>query len=142
MEKFIEALGRRAWADASRELDSASNCFGFARTVPDTAAKLDDTCPEEAETFFLAFILAVSNRIPDGRSEDSIHLAKRIVSESNLTCSNDKALYEVGLRIRNGVMHPTVMQQACQLAFYYLDSKGYVPDSIKEDDHWWRMPLI
>jgi hypothetical protein len=142
MEKFIEALGRKAWADASRELDSSSNCFGFARYVPETAAKLDDTYPEEAETFFLAFIIAVSNRTPDGRSEDSIRLAKRIIAESGLTCSNDKAAYEVGLRIRSGAMHPTVMQQACQLAFYYLDSKGYVADSIKEDDHWWRMPLI
>lgn len=141
MEKFIEALGRQAWADANRELDSSANCFGYARHVPEYAAQLDATYPEEAETFFTAFIKSVSTRYPDGRCEDSVALARKIVL-GGLGEGDPRANYEVNLRIGSGQMHPTVMQQAAQLAFYYLDSKGYVPDELKTSDTWWRMPLI
>lgn len=141
MEKVLEALQRRAWADANREFDLSANRFGYARHVPEWAAQLDDCCPEAAEVFFLAFVEAIARRFPDGRDEESIGLAKKIVA-AGVTCPNQQAFYEVNLRIGSGQMHPTVMQQAAQLAFYYLDAKGYVPDELKTSDTWWRMPLI
>lgn len=141
MDKFIEALKQKTWAIANKELDSTANCFGFARIVPETVDKLTSECPEEAEVFFTAFVLAMAQRMPDGRSEKSIGFARRLVL-AGLEGLNDKTDYEVGLRIKTGQMHPTVMQQAAQLAFYFLDTRGKVPAGLKDCDTWWRMPLI
>lgn len=141
MEKFIECLKAKAWALATKELDSNANCFGFARTVPETVERLNAECPDEAETFFTAFITQMSQSCPDGRNEKSVGIARKLVLQG-VESDNPNANYEVGMRVRTGNMHKTVMQQAAQLAFYFLDSKGLVPDEIKDCNTWWRMPLI
>lgn len=141
MERFIECVKAKAWALAAKELDCKANSFGFARIVPETVEKLNDECPDEAETFFTAFITQMAQSCPDGRNEISVGIARKLVL-LGLECENPNANYEVGMRVRTGNMHKTVMQQAAQLAFYFLDSKGIVPDEIKDCDSWWRMPLI
>lgn len=141
MEKFIECLKAKAWALATKELDSNANCFGFARTVPETVERLSAECPDEAETFFTAFITQMAQSCPDGRNEKSVGIARKLVL-LGVESDNPNANYEVGMRVRTGNMHKTVMQQASQLAFYFLDSKGLVPDEIKDCNTWWRMPLI
>lgn len=141
MEKFIECLKQKAWALANKELDNAANSFGFARIVPETVEKLNAECSDEAETFFMAFVFEMSQSCPDGRNEKSVGLARKLVS-LGLESVNPNANYEVGLRVKTGQMHKTVMQQAAQLAFYFLDSKGLIPEEVKDCDTWWRMPLI
>lgn len=141
MEKFIECLKAKAWALATKELDSNANCFGFARTVPETVERLNAECPDEAETFFTAFITQMAQSCPDGRNEKSVGIARKLVL-LGIESDNSNANYEVGMRVRTGNMHKTVMQQAAQLAFCFLDSKGLVPDEIKDCNTWWRMPLI
>lgn len=141
MDTFIEQLKANAWALATKELDSNANCFGFARIVPETAEKLNAECPDEAVTFFKAFTLQMAQSFPDGRNEKSVGVARKLVG-LGLESTNLAANYEVGLRVKTGLMHKTVMQQAAQLAFYFLDSKGLIPDEIKDCDTWWRMPLI
>ena len=144
MEKFIEALKQRAWAQAAKELDSEANSFGFARRVPDVAQQVEDAqVGEEAYNFSVAFVLAMAQRYPDGRDEKSIGLAKKLIASGlGLEEGQEEVLKEVSLRVVRGSMHPTVMQQAAQLAFYILGSNGAVPDEIKDCDTWWRMPLI
>jgi len=144
MEKFIEALKQRAWAQATKELDSEANSFGFARRVPEIAQQIEDTqVGEEAYNFSVAFVLAMAQRYPDGRDEKSIGLAKKLIAFGlRLEEGQEEVLKEVSLRVVRGSMHPTVMQQAAQLAFYILGSNGAVPEELKEDSAWWRMPLI
>lgn len=141
MEKFIEALKQKAWALANKELDLTANRFGFARVVPEAVEALSTECPDEAETFFTAFVVEMAQSIPDGRNEKSVGLARRLVS-LGLESDSPNANYEIGLRVRTGQMHKTVMQQAAQLAFYYLDTRGRIPEEVKNCDTWWRMPLI
>lgn len=141
MEKFIEYLKANAWALATKELDIEANSFVFARTVPETVEKLNEECPDEAETFFTAFIDQMAQSCPDARNEKSVGIARRLVL-LGLESDSPNANYEVGMRVRTGNMHKTVMQQAAQLAFCFLDSKGLVPDEIKDCKTWWRMPLI
>lgn len=144
MEKFIEYLKERAWSMATKELDSAANSFGFARRVPEIAQAIEDAqVGEEAYNFSVAFVLAMTQRYPDGRDEKSIGLAKKLIDSGlGLEEGQEGILLEVSLRVVRGSMHPTVMQQAAQLAFYILDSNGAVPDELKEDSSWWKMPLI
>lgn len=144
MEKFIECLKARAYALATKELDSEANCFGFARRVPEIAQAIEDAqVGEEAYNFSVAFVLAMAQRYPDGRDEKSIGLAKKLIASGlGLEEGQEGILKEVSLRVVRGSMHPTVMQQAAQLAFYILDSNGAVPEELKEDSAWWRMPLI
>ena len=141
MERFIEYLKAKMWALATKELDIEANSFVFARTVPETVEKLDAECPDEAETFFTAFITQMAQSCPDGRNEKSVGIARKLVL-LGLESDSPNANYEVGMRVRTGNMHKTVMQQAAQLAFCFLDSKGLIPDEIKDCDTWWRMPLI
>lgn len=141
MDSFIQCLKSEAWSLAANNLDRNANCFGFARIVPETAEKLNAECPDEAVTFFKAFILQMAQSFPDGRNEKSVGIARKLVG-LGLESVNLAANYEVGLRVKTGLMHKTVMQQAAQLAFYFLDSKGLIPDEIKDCDTWWRMPLI
>ncbi len=141
MERFIECLKAKAWALATKELDSEANSFVFARIVPDTVEKLNAECPDEAETFFTAFITQMAQSCPDGRNEMSVGIARKLVL-LGIESDSPNANYEVGMRVRTGNMHKTVMQQAAQLAFYFLDSKGLVPEEIKDCKTWWRMPLI
>lgn len=144
MEKFIECLKARAYALATKELDSEANSFGFARRVPEIAQEIEDAqVGEEAYNFSVAFVLAMAQRYPDGRDEDSIGLAKKLIASGlGLEEGQEGILKEVSLRVVKGSMHPTVMQQAAQLAFYILDSNGMVPEELKDGDTWWRMPLI
>lgn len=141
MDKFIKCLKQKAWSLANKELDSAANSFGFARIVPETVEKLNAECPDEAETFFTAFVFEISQSCADGRNEKSVELARKLVS-LGLESDSPSANYEVGMRVKTGQMHKTVMQQAAQLAFYFLDSKGLIPKEVKDCDTWWRMPLI
>lgn len=141
MERFIECLKEKAWALAAKELDCNANSFVFARIVPETTEKLNAECPDEAETFFIAFITQMAQSCPDGRNEKSVGLARKLMS-LGLESVNPSANYEVGMRVKTGQMHKTVMQQAAQLAFYFLDSKGLIPEEVKDCDTWWRMPLI
>lgn len=141
MERFIECLKEKAWALAAKELDINANSFVFARIVPETVEKLNAECPDEAETFFRAFIASMAQSCEDGRNEKSVGIARRLVL-LGLESDNTNANYEVGMRVRTGNMHKTVMQQAAQLAFCFLDSKGLVPDELKDCETWWRMPLI
>lgn len=144
MEKFIEYLKARAYALATKELDSEANSFGFARRVPEIAQAIEDAqAGEEAYNFSVAFVLAMAQRYPDGRDEKSIGLAKKLIASGlGLEEGQEGILKEVSLRVVRGSMHPTVMQQAAQLAFYFLDSKGLIPAEVKDCDTWWRMPLI
>lgn len=144
MEKFIECLEARAYALATKELDSLANNFGFASRVPKIAQEIEDAqVGEEAYNFSVAFVLAMAQRYPDGRDEKSIGLAKKLIASGlGLEEGQEGILKEVSLRIVRGSMHPTVMQQAAQLAFYILDSNGAVPEELKEGSAWWRMPLI
>ena len=144
MEKFIEYLKQKAYALATAELDKLANSFSFRRDVPEIAQAIEDAqVGEEAYNFSVAFVLAMAQRYPDGRDEKSIGLAKKLIECGlGLEEGQEEILKEVGLRVVRGSMHPTVMQQASQLAFYILDSNEAVPDSIKEDDRWWIMPLI
>lgn len=141
--KFLEYLKAKAYAMANQELDSIANCFGFAREVPEIAEAMREQAPDEAQNFCIAFVVALSQKHPDGRNEDCVRMAKRLVL-AGVELEEDRGgiLYEVGGRIRTGYMHPTVMQQAAQLVFYYLDGDGMVPEDIKVDSRWWRMPLI
>lgn len=68
-------------------------------------------------------------------------LARKLVS-LGLESDSPNANYEIGMRVKTGHMHKTVMQQAAQLAFYFLDSKELIPSEVKDCDTWWRMPLI
>jgi hypothetical protein len=141
--KFLEYLKAKAYAMANQELDSIANCFGFAREVPEIAEAMREQAPDEAQNFCIAFVVALSQKVPDGRNEDCVRMAKRLVLAGvGLEEDQGGILYEVGGRIRTGYMHPTVMQQAAQLVFYYLDQDGMVPEDIKVDSRWWRMPLI
>ena len=144
MEKFIEYLKQKAYALATAELDKLANSFSFRRDVPVIAQAIEDAqAGEEAYNFSVAFVLAMAQRYPDGRDEKSIGLAKKLIECGlGLEEGQEGILKEVSLRVVGASMHPTVMQQAAQLAFYILDSNEAVPDSIKEDDRWWIMPLI
>lgn len=144
MEKFIEYLKRKAYALATAELDKLANSFSFRRDVPVIAQAIEDAqAGEEAYNFSVAFVLAMAQRYPDGRDEKSIGVAKKLIASGlGLEEGQEGILKEVSLRVVGASMHPTVMQQAAQLAFYILDSNEAVPDSIKEDDRWWIMPLI
>lgn len=144
MERFIECLKQKAWALATKELDSEANSFGFSRRVPEIAQQLEDAeVGEEAYNFSVAFVLAMAQRYPDGRDEKSIGLAKKLIASGlGLEEGQEGILKEVSLRVVRGSMHPTVMQQAAQLAFYILDSNGAVPAELKDCETWWRMPLI
>lgn len=144
MEKFIEYLKQKAYALATAELDKLANSFSFRRDVPVIAQAIEDAqVGEEAYNFSVAFVLAMAQRYPDGRDEKSIGVAKKLIECGlGLEEGQEGILKEVSLRVVGGSMHPTVMQQAAQLAFYILDSNEAVPDSIKEDSAWWVMPLI
>ena len=144
MEKFIEYLKQKAYALATAELDKLANSFSFRRDVPVIAQAIEDAqAGEEAYNFSVAFVLAMAQRYPDGRDEKSIGVAKKLIECGlGLEEGQEGILKEVSLRVVGASMHPTVMQQAAQLAFYILDSNEAVPDSIKEDDRWWIMPLI
>ena len=144
MEKFIEYLKQKAYALATAELDKLANSFTFRRDVPVIAQAIEDAqAGAEAYNFSVAFVLAMAQRYPDGRDEKSIELAKKLIASGlGLEEGQEGILKEVSLRVVGASMHPTVMQQAAQLAFYILDSNEAVPDSIKEDSAWWRMPLI
>lgn len=144
MEKFIEYLKQKAYALATAELEKLANSFTFKRDVPVIAQAIEDAqAGEEAYNFSVAFVLAMAQRYPDGRDEKSIELAKKLIASGlGLEEGQEGILKEVSLRVVGASMHPTVMQQAAQLAFYILDSNEAVPDSIKEDDRWWIMPLI
>lgn len=141
MERFIECLKGQTWALATKELDSEANRFGFARIVPEVVEKINAECPDKAEMFFAAFVVEMAQSIPDGRNEKSVGLARKLVS-LGLESHSPNANYEIGLRVRTGQMHKTVMQQAAQLAFYFLDTRGLIPEEVKDCDTWWRMPLI
>lgn len=142
-DAFIEYLKAKAYAMANKELDSIANVYGFAREVPEIAEAMREQAPDAAQNFCTAFVVALSQKVPDGRNEDCVRMAKRLVLAGvELEEDQDGILYEVGGRIRTGYMHPTVMQQAAQLAFYYLDLCGEVDEKLKEDSKWWRMPLI
>ena len=144
MDKFIECLKEESYSLAAKELDREANSFTFGRRVPEIAQQIEDAqVGEEAYKFSVAFVLAMAQRYPDGRDERSIELAKKLIA-SGLGLEEGQAgiLKEVSLRVVRGSMHPTVMQQAAQLAFYILDSNGAVPEELKEDSAWWRMPLI
>lgn len=144
MEKFIEYLKQKAYALATAELDKLANSFSFRRDVPVIAQAIEDAqVGEEAYNFSVAFVLAMAQRYPDGRDEKSIGVAKKLIASGlGLEKGQEGILKEVSMRVVGASMHPTVMQQAAQLAFYILDSNEAVPDSIKEDSAWWRMPLI
>lgn len=141
--KFLEYLKAKAYAMANQELDSIANCYGFARQVPEIAEAMREQAPDEAQNFCIAFVVALSQKRPDGRNEICVRMAQRLVL-AGVELEEDQGgiLYEVGGRIRTGYMHPTVMQQAAQLVFYYLDGDGVVPEDVKVDSKWWRMPLI
>lgn len=142
-EQFLEYLAARAYAMANKELDSIANVYGFAREVPEIAQAMREQAPDQALAFCTAFVVALSQKNPDGRNEMCVRVARRLVLHGvELEEDQGGVLFEVGGRIRTGYMHPTVMQQAAQLAFYYLDQEGMVPDNIKDDSKWWRMPLI
>lgn len=144
MEKFIECLKDRAYSLATKELDCRANSFGFGRKVPEIAQAIEDAeAGEQAYNFSVAFIQAMSERYPDGRCEKSVNLAKKLIA-SGVGLEEDQGgiLREVSLRVVGGSMHPTTMQQAAQLAFYILDANGEVPEVLKEDSSWWKMPLI
>ena len=145
MEKVIEMLKQRAWSLAVKELENVANSFSFSRYVPEYAQQLEDAgVGEEAYVLFTAFVLTMVQRYPDGRCEDSIRMAKKIVA-NGLGLDDPAPLKEVEMRVIGASMHPTVMQQAAQLAFYFLDTCGAVPEEIKVDTDyktWWRMPLI
>lgn len=144
MEKFYDYLKEKAWMLACKTLDSAANSFGFARQVPDIVQEIENRqLGEEAYTFFAAFVTATAQRYPDGRCEKSVGIAKQIIEAGMLDMDGtENAVREVGVKVIGGSMHPTVMQQAAQLAFYFLDTAGAVPAELKEDNYWWRMPLI
>lgn len=144
MEKFIECLKNRAYALATKELDSLANSFGFGRKVPDMVQAIEDAgVGEEAYNFSVAFVLAVAQRYPDGRCEQSVGIAKKLIANGlGLEEDQQGILKEVSLRVVGGSMHPTVMQQAAQLAFYFLDTTGNIPSEVKDCKSWWRMPLI
>lgn len=144
MEKFIECLKSRAYSLATKELDCLANTFGFGRRVPEIAQAVEDAeVGEQAYNFSVAFIQAMSKRYPDGRCEKSVNLANKLI-ESGVGLEEDQGgiLREVSLRVVGWSMHPTTMQQAAQLAFYILDVNGEVPEVLKEDSSWWKMPLI
>ena len=142
-DAFIAYLKAKAYAMANRELDGIANVYGFAREVPEIAEAMREQAPDAAQNFCTAFVVALSQKVPDGRNEDCVRMAKRLVLAGvELEEDQEGILFEVGGRIRTGYMHPTVMQQAAQLVFYYLDGDGMVPDSLKVDSKWWRMPLI
>ena len=142
-DAFIKYLKEKAYAMANQELDRIANCFGFAREVPELAEAMREQAPDAAQNFCTAFVVALSEKVPDGRNEACVRKAQHLVLHGvGLEEDQGGILYEVGGRIRTGYMHPTVMQQAAQLAFYYLDLCGEVDEELKGDDRWWRMPLI
>ena len=143
-DDFIKYLEAKAYAMANKELDLIANCFGFAREVPEIAKAMQEQAPDAAHNFCTAFVVALSQKVPDGRNERCVQKAKSLVLHGvGLEEDQGGILYEVGGRIRTGYMHPTVMQQAAQLVFYYLDLCGEVDESVKGDDaYWWWMPLI
>lgn len=144
MDKFIDYLKQGAWAAAAGELDKMANSFSFRRDVPVIAQAIEDAqVGEEAYTFSVAFVLAIARRSVDGRCEKSHFVAKQLI-EGGLGLQPDQVnvLREVQLKVVDNWMHPTVMQQAAQLAFFILDSNGAVPEDIKADERWWVMPLI
>lgn len=144
MDKFTECLKNKEYAMASKELEESANCFGFAKKVPDMVQDIENAeAGEEAYTFCVAFIIAMSKRYPDGRCEGSVGFARRLL-ESGLELNDDtaNAYREVERRVVGCSMHPTVMQQAAQFVFYFLDTVGAVPGELKENRSWWRMPLI
>ena len=144
MDKFIECLKEESYSLAAKELDREANSFTFGRRVPEIAQQIEDAqVGKEAYNFSVAFVLAMVQRYPDGRDEKSIGLAKKIIASGlGLGEIPERVLKEVSLRVVGASMHPTVMQQAAQLAFYILDLNGAVPEELKEDRSWWRMPLI
>lgn len=83
----------------------------------------------------------MSKRCADGRCERSVELAQEL-AKRDLAFENFCAEREVEMQVVGHSMHPTVMQQAAQLAFYYLDIRGLVSSSLKGDKSWWMMPTI
>lgn len=143
-DAFIEYLKAKAYAMANKELEGIANAYGFHREVPEIAQAMREQAPDQATAFCTAFVVALSRKVPDGRNEDCVRMAQRLVlSGVGIEEDQEGVLFEVGGRIRSGQMHPTVMQQAAQLVFYYLDGDGMVSDDIKGGlRDWYRMPLI
>lgn len=147
-EKFIEYVKDGAYALACMRLDRIANSFGFSRAVPKIVEQLYEQCPENAEYFCMAFVIAVAKRYADGRCVKSVETAKLLLTagwEQN-AAGVKEALAQIELRVTGGSMHPTVMQQAAQVAFCYLNECGLV-NPIKNNPElelrdWWRMPLI
>lgn len=140
MEVFVQAIADGNYDLAIMELESKANCFGFYHDVPKIAEALE-LYPINAIEFSTAFLKAMVQRFPDGRDEKSIGIAKEFLEQVNPTTGMEA---DVALRRRivGASMHPTVMQQAAQLAFYVLGQFNLVPESIRVCDTWWRMPLI
>lgn len=149
MDKFVEAIKEGNWSQATVIIDSEANSFSFARCVPEVAEQLV-AVGENATAYCKAFLSAISLRYPDGRCEKSVGIAQTVIDNDVDTWTIDdsksgvqrKVMLEGMTRISSGSMHPTVMQQAAQLIFYYLDLVGLIPDVVKDCKTWWRMPLI
>ena len=140
MEKFIQAIADADFETATKELEGMANCFGFYHRVLEIAEALEPYRANAVE-FCGAFLKTMVQRYPDGRDEKSIGIAKSILDEVTIESSRE-ADSAVRSRIVEASMHPTVMQQAAQVVFYFLDQQGMVPDRLKPYKDWWRMPLI
>lgn len=144
MEKFLTALKDKAWALATGQLETLANSFSFRREVPKVYEAAEaQQLGEELYLFSVAFVLAIAQRHPDGRNEKCVGLAKQFVTDGLGIAKEDvDALLGVEHHLAATWMHPTVMQQAAQLAFYTLAQAGTVPTIVSEDKQWWTMPLI
>ena len=140
MEKFIQAIADADFETATKELEGMANSFGFYHKVLEIAEALGPYRANAVE-FCGAFLKAMVQRYPDGRDEKSIGVAKTLLDEVTIESSR-QADQAVRSRIVDASMHPTVMQQAAQVAFYFLDQQGMVPERLKPYKDWWRMPLI
>ena len=163
MNKITEMLKEGNYAAAATALEGQANSFTFGRDVLGIVEELEKECRDEAILFTSSLVAAAAQRYPDGRCETSVGWCnelnpKDLLAEADLRVSSDVkgssvlAYNELMRKVVRNSMHPTVMQQALQIAFLFLQRNQLVPESFieahvkneygQEKDRWWRMPLI
>lgn len=163
MNKITEMLKEGNYAAATTALEEQANSFTFGREVQCIVEEMEQECVSESILFTSSLVAAAAKRYPDGRCETSVGWCNELnptdlLAEADLRVGSDVkgsqvlAYNEVMQKVVRNSMHPTVMQQALQVAFLFLQRNQLVPESFieahveneygNEKDRWWRMPLI
>ena len=149
MTKFVELLKARKYTEAVTELDSVANCFGFTREAEVLVEEaIKELVYPELMRFCVMFIISVSKKpYTDERCDMCVNTAKTVINTIQSALDNFEVLdpkWVLGFTSTIHRMHPTVMQAASQVPFYFIAK--HATTSLKcvidNNEDWWKMPLI